>query len=203
MKKALICASLGVASAERSIELLSSDISGGGTKVLDNIKGKWTQTLKFLGNDATLEAEYDRKEREDFLSEATLTGKMDDINYELKTEFGDVHELTVSTDTKDGTALELVADNKNGLTKVTAARDVKIQGQDCNAEFSHARQSSTSKLKLSSVLGHGVTGSATWTVGNKLDSADCKQRPLPPVPSARRVLGMSFRFCPIHSDGPV
>ena len=59
----------------RRAQLLSSDLSSGGSKVLDNIKGKWSQTLKFLGNEANLEAEYDRASREDFLSEATLSGK--------------------------------------------------------------------------------------------------------------------------------
>ena len=177
MKKAVIYATIGTVAAERSIELVSSDLSGGGNRVLDNIKGRWSQTLKFLGNEAKIDAEYDRNSRENFLSEATLSGKVDDVSYELRTEFGDTHELTCSTNTKDGTALEVVADNKNGLTKVTAGRGVSIQGQDCNIEASHAPKSSTSKVKLSSVLGHGVSGSATWTVGNKLDSADCTRLP--------------------------
>ena len=173
MKKAVILSCVGVVAGERSIELLSSDLSGGsGNRALANIKGRWSQTLKFLGADANIEAEYDRNARKEFLNEATISGKVDDVSYELKTGFGDSHELTLSADTKDGTALEVVADNKNGLTKLTAARDVKVQGQACNLEASHERSSSTSKLKLSSVLGHGVSGSATWLVGSKLDSAD-------------------------------
>ena len=153
-------------------ELLSSDLSGRGTKVLDNVKGKWSQTLKFLGAEAKVDAEYDRKARENFLSEATISGKVDDVNYELKTGFGDTHELTLTTNTAENIALEVVADNSNGLTKVSAARDVKIQGQDVNVEVSHARQSGDSKLKFSSVLGHGVSGETTWQVGNKLTDLD-------------------------------
>lgn len=153
-------------------EVLSSDLSGGSNKVLDNIKGKWSQTLKFLGNEATVDAEYDRNSRENFLSEATISGKCDDVNYSLKTSFGDTHELTLSTKTADGTALEMVADNSDGLNSVTASRGIKVQGQDCDIEASHTRKSGASKVKLSSVLGHGVSGSATWTVGNKLDSAE-------------------------------
>lgn len=172
MQKAVVFAAVGVVAAERSIEISSTDLSGGASRVIDNIKGQWSQTLKFLGAEAEINAEYDRNSRKDFLSEATLSGKCDDVNYELKTEFGDSVELTATTTTKDGTDLEVVADNKNGLTSVTASRDVKIQGQDCNMEASHERSSSTSKLKLSSVLGHGVSGSATWTVGNKLTDAD-------------------------------
>jgi len=168
MKKAIVYACAGVVAAERSVELVSSDLSAGG-RVVDNIKGRWSQTLKFLGKEATIDAEYDRKERKDFLSEATLSGKVDDVSYKVKTSFGDEHELTLTTDTKDGTSIELVADNKNGLTQVSANRGVKIQGQDCNAEVSHARQSATSKVKLSSILGHGVSGTATWTVGGKVE----------------------------------
>jgi len=171
MKKAVVIACVGAAAADRQIELFSSDLSAG-SKALDNIKGRWSQTLNFLGKEATIDAEYDRKERQDFLKEARLTGKVDDVSYELKTGFGDTHELTVSADTKDGTSLEVVADNTNGLTKVTAGRDVKIQGQECSVEASHQPKSSASKLKLSSVLGHGVSGSATWTVGNRLNDAD-------------------------------
>lgn len=171
MKKAVVYACVGAAAAERSIEFMSGDFSAG-ERVLDNIKGRWSQTLKFLGNDASLSAEYDRNERDDFLNEATLSGKVDDVNYEVKTQFGDTHELTLSTDTKDGTSIELVADSKNGLKSVTANRGIKLQNQDVNCEVSHERQSKSSKVKLSSVLGHGVSGKATWTVGNKLDSAD-------------------------------
>jgi hypothetical protein len=171
MKKVIVASLATTVAAERSIELVSSDLSGG-NRVLDTVKGRWSQTLKFLGAEAKIDAQYDRKERENFLSEATFSGKVDDVSYELKTEFGDSHELTLSTDTSDGTSLELVGDNKNGLTKLTAGRGVKIQGQDCNLEASHERQSGNSKLKLSSVLGHGVSGSASWQVGSKLADAD-------------------------------
>jgi hypothetical protein len=158
-------------SAERNIQLVTSDLSHGG-RVIDNVKGRWTQTLKFLGAEANIDAEYDRKTREDFLSQATLSGKLDDVSYEVKTSFKDTHELTLSADTKDGTNVEMVADNKAGLTKLTASRGVKVQGKECNIEASHARQSAESKLKLSSLLGHGVSGSATWTVGSKPDAAE-------------------------------
>lgn len=172
MKKVAVLACAGVASAERSVELLSSDLSSGGNKVLDNIKGKWTQTLKFLGNEATIEGNYDRNARDNFLSDASVTGKLDDVSYELKTGFGDKHELTLSTDTKDGTALEMSLNNQDGITEVKAGRDVQIQGQDVSVEATHAPKASSSKVKLSSVLGHGVSGSATWQVGNKLTDAD-------------------------------
>jgi hypothetical protein len=171
MKKAVIYTCVGVVAAGE-IELVSSDLAGSNNRVLDNIKGRWSQTLKFLGNEANINAEYDRNARENFLSEATISGKVDDVSYELKTGFGDTHELTLNANTKDGTALEVVADNNNGITQLTASRGVKVQGRDVDVEASHSPKASQSKLKLSSVFGHGVSGSATWDVGSKLDSTD-------------------------------
>lgn len=204
--------------------------------MLDNIKGTWSQTLKFLGNDATLEAEYDRNANEKFLDSATISGKLDDVNYEvtracakgsgcdrasvplgarmlildalltlsanmpreppraprirltsrdrhmptpplwlpgrdgrqLKTKFGGEMALTVSADTADGTTVEAVATKNDGITKVTASRSTKIQGRDVDVEASHAVKSGESKLKLSSVLGHGVT--AIVNLGPKQDA---------------------------------
>lgn len=155
-----VCALLsivGTAAAGPSIELVSSDLSKGG-RALDNVKGKWSQALKFLGNDAQINAEYDRSARSDFLSEATLSGKVDDVSYEVKTSFGNTHEVKLTADTKDGTTLELNADVGSGVDvrSVSATRDVKLQGQDCTLEASHERASGDSKLKLSSVLGNGL-----------------------------------------------
>lgn len=171
-----VCALLsivGTAAAGPSIELVSSDLSKGG-RALDNVKGKWSQALKFLGNDAQINAEYDRSARSDFLSEATLSGKVDDVSYEVKTSFGNTHEVKLTADTKDGTTLELNADVGSGVDvrSVSATRDVKLQGQDCTLEASHERASGDSKLKLSSVLGHGVSGTATWLVGSKMQDTD-------------------------------
>jgi len=171
-----VCALLsivGTAAAGPSIELVSSDLSKGG-RALDNVKGTWSQALKFLGNDAQINAEYDRSARSDFLSEATLSGKVDDVSYEVKTSFGNTHEVKLTADTKDGTTLELNADVGSGVDvrSVSATRDVKLQGQDCTLEASHERASGDSKLKLSSVLGHGVSGTATWLVGSKMQDTD-------------------------------
>jgi len=165
MKKAILASCVGFA-VGGSVELISSDLTGGG-KVLDNIKGSWSQTLKFLGKEATLEAEYDRNGNKKFLNEATLTGKLDDVNYELKTDFRGDTELTVSADTKDGTTVEAVANKGDGITKVTASRGTKIQDRDVDIEASHETKSGESKVKLSTVLGHGVTFLAT--LGPKKD----------------------------------
>jgi len=168
MKKVLYVTGVGMALGG-SVELVSSDLSGSGAgRVLDNIKGTWSQTLKFLGNDATLEAEYDRNANERFLDSATISGKLDDVNYELKTKFGGEMALTVSADTADGTTVEAVATKNDGITKVTATRSTKIQGRDVDVEASHAVKSGESKLKLSSVLGHGVK--AIVNLGPKQDA---------------------------------
>jgi len=170
MKTTLVAVGVGFAAAG-SIEVISSDLNGGG-RVVDNIKAKWSQGLKFLNNDATLSAEYDRNANERGLSEATLTGKNGDINYELKTNFDNNDlELTATTDTKDGTSLELVANRNDGVTSVSASRPWKIQGQDCEVTAKHKPSAKDTKITLSSLLGHGVKAVAEYTVGNnnKLD----------------------------------
>jgi len=163
MKSAVLASCVGVAAAG-SIEIVSSDLSNGPGKVIDNVKGKWTQTLKFLGNDATLSAEYDRNENDSFLNEATLSGTVDDVSYELKTDFGNDVELTVGTTTKDGTALGAVANTGNGITEVSVARPWSIFNQDCDVKATHTPKDGQSKLKLSSMLGHGVKAVGTLTV---------------------------------------
>jgi len=171
VRKVLLATGVGFVAAG-SIEVISSDLSGGSNRVVDNIKGKWSQTLKFLGKDATLEANYDRSAKQDFLESATLSGKCDDVSYECKTTFAGDVELTASADTKDGTNVEVVANNKDGVTKLTAARDTKMFDRDVAVEASHTTKDSASKLKLSSVLGHGLTASGTVTMKNGARSED-------------------------------
>jgi hypothetical protein len=164
MKKAVCALALwNTAEAAKTIEIHSTDLSS--NHGLDNIKAKWSETLKVFGRDATIEAEYDRNKKENYLSEARVSGKVDDVSYEVKTDFeGDI-ELTLTANTKDGTSIEAVADDKSGVTKISASRDkVNVNGMDVNVEASHEVKSHDSKLKLSSVLGHGVTATSTTTV---------------------------------------
>lgn len=127
----------------------------------------WSQTLKFLGNEARLDAKYDRNSKERALSEATLTGRNGDVNFELKTEFDNNDlELTASTNTKDGTNLEVVADRSSGVKQVSASRPWNIQGQDCDVSATHKPGDSSTKIKLSSVLGHGVKAIAEVGLGS-------------------------------------
>lgn len=163
VRKVLLATGAAVASAG-SIELISSDLSGGSNRVIDNIVGKWSQTLKFLGNEATLEASYDRSANKDFLDSASLSGKNGDVSYECTTTFAGDLELTASADTKDGTSVEVVANNKDGVTKLSAGRDTKMFDRDVAVEASHTVKDGSSKLKLSSVLGHGLTASGTVTM---------------------------------------
>jgi hypothetical protein len=159
MKKAFVCA-VGLASVEsRSVTLSSSDLTQGG-RGLDNIEGEWTQKLNFLGNDATLTGTYDRKEREDFLSEASLSGAFDKVKYEVTKKFGGRTSLTLETEAS-GANLEVEANDADGLTLVTAKKGAKLGGQDCDFEVSHDAKDNGSKLKLSSVLGNGVKATGT------------------------------------------
>ena len=160
MKTFLFATLLGVAAAG-TVELSTGDLTGRNPS-LDNIKGSWSQALKFLGRDATLSAEYDRNANKDFVNEATLSGSLDRLKYALTTSFDGDAELTLETSTDDGTVLEAETVLKGfaggpRLTKVTASRSATVQGQDCDLEISHDIGASESKLKLSTVLGSGIT----------------------------------------------
>lgn len=162
--KTLLAACIGAAGAV-SVEFTSSDLNGGSSKVIDNVKAEWKQDLKVLGNDATLTSTYDRSANANFLSEAKLTGAVKNIKYELTKAFGGGIDWNLNTETSDGTTIEVDGNDDSGLTKLTASRNQKLGDQECNFEASYDVGSSSSKLKLSSVLGGGVTGTATMALG--------------------------------------
>jgi hypothetical protein len=158
--KAVILATSVYAASAGSIEFSSSDLYAG-NRALDNIKAKWSQGLKLLKRDVELSAEYDRGAKSDFLKCASLSGSCDKIKYELTTSFDDSPtDVTLETTTGDGTTFE-VEGNVDGLkaqvTKVTATRAMKLRDTDCDVEISHDPQAAASKVKLSTVLGSGVT----------------------------------------------
>jgi len=173
--KVACLATLGAA-AGGAIELSSNDLTQTG-RSLDNIKAKWSQTLNVLGKGATLSAEYDRAERKDFVKSATLTGAVDKVKYELTTNFGGATELSLETETEDGTtvsaegSLETLSSVPR-FNKLTASRATSIRGNDCDLEISHEVASSESKLKLSTLLGSGLKAIGTLsTKGGSHDTA--------------------------------
>merc|ERR1719305_359270 len=151
---------LGLGSvAAGTIEVSSSDLSSGASKAYANIKGSWSQGVKLFGRSATVSAEYDRNEKENFLSEAKLCGALNKVKYELSSKFGNSLGLNLETKTDDGTTFELeseVEDLHMKVTKVSASRATAMRGQDYDLQLSHELDSNESKLKLSSVLGSGV-----------------------------------------------
>jgi hypothetical protein len=168
--KSILAACIGAAGAV-SVEFISSDLNGGSNKVVDNVKAEWKQDLKVLGNDATLTSTYDRSANANFLSEAKLTGAVKNIKYELTKAFGGGIDWNLETSTNDGTTIEAEGNDGAGLTKLTAGRSTKFGDQDCSLEASYDVGSSASKLKLSSVLGGGVTGTATMGLGGDSGTA--------------------------------
>jgi hypothetical protein len=169
MKKAVIAAlALNQAvEAGKTIELSSADLSNAGGRAYDNIVAKWSETLKVFGREANIATEYDRNAKKDFLKEVTVSGQVDDVSYEVTNNFGGDTSLTLTANTKDGTTVEVAADDKAGLTSITASRKgVRAFDRDVDVEASHDTQAASSKLKLSSVLGHGVTAIATANVAN-------------------------------------
>jgi len=168
--KVACLATLG-AVAGGSIELSTNDLTKS-SRSLDNIKAKWSQSLSLLGNDATVSAEYDRGERKDFVKEASLSGAISKVKYELTTRFGGNTGLTLETTTDDGTTVEAEGSlstltSMPSISKLSASRKASLRGQDCNLEISHEVASSESKLKLSTLLGSGVKAIGTLsTKGN-------------------------------------
>jgi len=141
-----------------SIELISGDLCSA-EKTLDNIKGKWSQALKVLGNEATVTAEYDRKDKRDFLKQASVSGAIDKIKYELTTRFNGPLDVSLETTTDDGTKIEADAEIERlatRLTRIAGTRSVSIRDQECELKLSHELETSESKLRLSTVLGSGL-----------------------------------------------
>jgi len=176
MISTLIVSSIGAAAAGNlgRLEISSSDLTSSG-RSLDNVKGEWSQRFSsklIPGNGLSVTAKYDRSARKDFLEEATLTGTLDKIKYALKTKFNGGVETTLETTTSDGT--KFTADGSldsvytlSGmkLNKVEATRGLSLKNlisggeQDVELQVSHDLPASESKLRLSSVLGSGVTAS--------------------------------------------
>ena len=104
-------------------------------------------------------AEYDRNENRDFLKQASVSGAVDKVKYELTTRFGGPVDMSMQTTTEDGTTIEAQGEI-NGLstrlTKVSGTRTVSIREQDCDLELSHDLDSNESKLRLSTMLGSGL-----------------------------------------------
>ena len=180
MKTFLFATLLGVAAAG-TVELSTGDLTGSNPS-LDNIKASWSQALKFLGRDATLSAEYDRNANKDFVNEVTLSGSLDRLKYALTTSFDGDAELTLETSTDDGTVLEAETVLKGfaggpRLTKVTASRSATVQDQDCDLEISHDIGASESKLKLSTVLGSGITAIGSLSSKGGDSSLSCAYPP--------------------------
>jgi len=171
-----VLVSLLVAAANaHSIELVSSDLVT--ARALDNIKGTWSQSLSILGSPATLTASYDRKAKKDFLKDATLKGKLDQLSYKVTTAFKAAADVTLSTTTGDGTTLEAagkVAEMKGSVTKLTATKGVSVGGQKVKLALSHVVPSSTSKLQLSSALGAGLSAIGAITSAAGTSSASCE-----------------------------
>lgn len=158
-----------------SVDLSTGDLSGG-SKALDNIKAKWTQSLNVFGNKANLEAEYDRGVNENFLSGATLTGSSGKINYEANTDFGgSTLDVTLGTTTDDGSSVEvegtvnLLSASDLSVTKVSATKTTKLnsvgglQAGEYDVELSHNLKDNQSKIKMSTVIGAGVKAIGTMT----------------------------------------
>jgi len=174
MRTTLILVSFASVVFGGSVSLETGDLSSG-SKGLDNIKAKWSQTLKVLNHDATVTASYDRNENQNFPNEATLTGSSGNIGYEVRSGFGRTVDYTLSTKTDDGSSIQvegsadLINARDFNVQKVSATSARKLRDNDFDIEMSHDLNDNESKLKMSTVLGAGVK--AIGTLANKAGAA--------------------------------
>jgi len=150
-----------------SVELVSGDLGKSGCN-LDNIKGKVSQAVKLFGRDTTLEASYDRSEKEDGLNELSVSGDSGPLKYRLASRMSSSVAYELSSKMSDGTTLEAEGSfdgMEKGLqmSKVKASKAVNVRNTDCDVELEHDFGSSESKVSLSSVLGGGIKATGTLT----------------------------------------
>ena len=72
---------------------------------MDNLKASWSKGFSLGGQDLTLDCEYDRNANSGGLSEATVSGEMNDISYSVNQDFN-TKKTTISASTESsGNAL--------------------------------------------------------------------------------------------------
>lgn len=126
----------------------------------DNLKASWTQALKLGDISTNLKANYDYKGNKDFLSDIEFSGDLvegggDDmtVSYEVTHDFGDKNTNVKLSAETGGTTLGAEYDQADGLTEVTAARDVDVGDSTVGVDLGWKVASKSARIKLASKLG--------------------------------------------------
>ena len=120
-------------------EISSTDLRRGAA--FDNVKASWNQALKLGDFNTKLRAGYDYNANRDFLKEVSLQGdlveasKDDDVSvsYEVTHDFADKNTNVKLTANTQGNTVSAEYDQADGLTEVSAQRDVDVGDQKVRA----------------------------------------------------------------------
>jgi len=137
-------------------EVTTSNIRSGAA--FDNLKASWNQALKVGDFSTNVEANYDYNANQNFVSDVSFTGDlMDDgdlkVSYEVNHNFGDSNTGVKLTANTGGTTVRADYDQAEGVTEVSAERNVDIGDQNVNVQPSWLVKSKTARVKLMTKLG--------------------------------------------------
>ena len=162
--KLAVAASIVAAANAGTAEISSGNLRAGGAK-MDNLKASWSKGFSLGGQDLTLDCEYDRNANSGGLSEATVSGEMNDISYSINQDFN-TKKTTISASTESsGNALTVDYDTDAGLTEVGLVRDVDAGDRSINMDAKYLVKSKTARVKLMSAFGDDASISATVDYG--------------------------------------
>lgn len=147
-------------------EISSTDLRRGAA--FDNVKASWNQALKLGDFSTKLQANYDYNANRDFLKEVVLEGdlvessKDDDmrVSYEVTHDFADKNTNVKLTANSQGTTVGAEYDRADGLTEVSAERDVDVGDNTVNVQPSWLVAAKTARVKLMTKLNGGDSVSA-------------------------------------------
>jgi len=184
--------SIVLSSLGHNVELSTGDLRQG--TAFDSVKATFSQNLQLGELPASkLRCEYDSGSNRDFLKEASLTGSIIEpkeakaakgrqaavdasdlsVTYEVSHDFASKKtDVKLSANTKfDGTKLGAEFDDTDGLTEVSAERDLDL-GDDMsvNVQPSWLVKAKTARVKLMSKL--GGEGKISATVDYTPDNGD-------------------------------
>lgn len=164
---------LALSTLGNTLELSSGDLRK--ANAFDSIKATWNQALK-IGDlpGSTLSVEYDSSVAKESLKEATLSGAIFEpseakaakgrsgavdasdlsVTYEVSHDFAsNSNALKLSASTVvEGYTVGAELDDANGLSEVSATRDLDVADQSINAAASWLVKAKTARVKLMSKL---------------------------------------------------
>jgi hypothetical protein len=150
----LSVAALG--SLANTAEVTSTNLRSGAT--FDNLKASWGQALSVGDFTTNVQANYDYNANKDFVKDISFSGDLVEdgdmtVSYEVTHDFGDSNTNVKLTAVSSGTTVGAEYDQNEGVTEISAERDVDLGDQTVNVQPSWIVKSKTARVKLMSKLG--------------------------------------------------